>query len=133
MKRLSWYALAALACFSTVASADLKIKTRTTVMGHTTESTVYIKGPRERNETSFGRGSAVSITQCDQKRMITVSGNQCMVMPMGGAETSCPTVPNVGTIGREMTASEPTPPRKGGVVTITRTLNDTGERQEIFG
>ena len=74
----------AIVCFSTVASADLKIKTRTTVMGHTTESTVYIKGGRERNETSFGgHGGAVSIIQCDQKRMITVSGNQCMVMSDG--------------------------------------------------
>jgi hypothetical protein len=133
MKPLSLFTVAALACFSTFASADLKIKTRTTVMGHTTESTVYIKGPRERSEISFGRGSAVSITQCDQKRMITVSGNQCMVMPMGGAETSCPTVPNIGAMGREMTASGPTPPRKGGVVTITRTSNDTGERQDMFG
>jgi hypothetical protein len=62
VKRLSLFTLAALACFSTVASADLKIKTRTTVMGHTTESTVFIKGPRERSEISFGRGSAVSIT-----------------------------------------------------------------------
>jgi hypothetical protein len=60
VKRLSRYTPAALACFSTVASVDLKITTRTTVMGHTTESTVYIKGPLERNETSFGRGSAVS-------------------------------------------------------------------------
>ncbi len=42
--RLSSYSLAVLICCSTFASADLKIKTRTTVMGHTTESTVYIKG-----------------------------------------------------------------------------------------
>jgi hypothetical protein len=67
LKRLSWYTLATLACFSTVASADLKIKTRSTVVGHTTESTVYIKGPRQRTDMSFGRGNAVSITQCDQK------------------------------------------------------------------
>ena len=82
----------ALICFSTIASADLKIKTRTTVMGHTSESTVYIKGARERTETSFGgHGGAVSIIQCDQKRMITINGNQCMVMSMGGGgESSCP-------------------------------------------
>ena len=131
----SWYALAvALLCLSTVASADLKIKTRTTVMGHTTESTVYIKGSRERNEMSFGgHGGAVSIIQCDQKRMITISGNQCTVMSMGGDETSCPAMPNMRAMGRQMEADENAAPRKGGVVTITRTSTDTGERQEMFG
>jgi hypothetical protein len=131
----SSYALAvALLCFSTVASADLKIKTRTTVMGHTSESTVYIKGSRERSEMSFGgHGGAVSIMQCDQKRMITISGNQCTVMSMGGGETSCPSMPNMKAMGRNMEADENAAPRKGGVVTITRTSTDTGERQEMFG
>jgi hypothetical protein len=124
----------AVVCFSTVASADLKIKTRTTVMGHTSESTVYIKGARERTETSFGgHGGAVSIIQCDQKRMITISGDQCMVMPMGGGEGSCPATPNMGAMAREMAGGESTPTPKGGVVTITRTSNDTGERQNMFG
>ena len=31
-----------------------------------------------------GHGGAVTIMQCDQKRMITISGDQCMVMSMGG-------------------------------------------------
>ena len=52
--RVSTWSLAFLLCVSTLASADLKIKTRTTVMGHSTESTVYIKGSRERTEMSFG-------------------------------------------------------------------------------
>ena len=124
----------ALVCFSTFASADLKIKTRTTVMGHSTESTVYIKGGRQRTETSFGgHGGSVSIIQCDQKRMITVTGNQCMVIPMGGGESSCPAMPNMGAMAREMAGGEPTPARKGGVVTIIRTSTDTGERQDMFG
>ena len=131
----SFFSLALITiCFSNLASADLKIKTRTTVMGHTTESTVYIKGGRERNEMSYGGrgGGAVSIMQCDQKRMITISGNQCMVMSMGGGETSCPAMPNMGAMSREM-GGEPTAPRKGGVLTITRTSTDTGERQDMFG
>jgi hypothetical protein len=120
--------------FSTLASADLKIKTRTTVMGHSTESTVYIKGPRERNEMSFGgHGGAVTIMQCDQKRMITISGNQCSVIQTGGSETSCPAMPNMRAMGREDAGAEPTPPHKGGVVTITRNSTDTGERQDMFG
>ena len=133
MTRLSVYALLAVLGCSTVASADLKIKTRTTVQGHTTEGTVYIKGARERNEMSFGgRGGSVSITQCDQKRMITITGDQCMVMSMGG-DASCPATPSMGAMAREMAGAEPTPTRKGGVVTITRSSTDTGERQDMFG
>ncbi len=125
---------AVLACFSPAALADLKIKTRTTVMGRTSESTVYIKGARERREMDFGgRGSAVTITQCDQKRMITISGNRCMIMPMGGGEASCPATPNTRGMGREIAGGELTPARKGGIVTITRNSTDTGERQDMFG
>ena len=100
-----------LICFSPATWADLKIKTRTTVMGHTTESTVYIKGARQRSETSFGgRGGAATIIQCDQKRIITITGNQCMVMAMGG-EAACPAMPNVRAMGREMAGGEPALPR----------------------
>jgi hypothetical protein len=125
----TFFAIAAvLVCFSCAASADLKIKTRTTVMGHTTESTVYIKGARERREMSLGGYTATTITQCDQKRSVTISGNRCMVMQMGTGEASCPAAPG---LGGEM--PESAPPRKGGTVTITRSVTDTGERQDMFG
>jgi hypothetical protein len=123
--------LVAVVCLSTLAAADLKIKTRTTVMGHTTESTVYIKGARQRTEMSFGgRGGTASIMQCDQKRMITVMGDQCMLMPFGESETSCPDMPNMRDMLR---GKQPAPARAGGVVTITRNSTDTGERQDMFG
>ena len=137
MINLSRYLLclaAVVSFFLTPASADLKIKTRTTMMGHSTESTVYIKGPRERTEMSFGgRGGSATIMQCDQKRMISISGNQCSVMQLGGSETSCPVMPNLRNMGRENAEADATPPRKGGVVTITRNVTDTGERQDMFG
>ena len=134
--RLPCYCLALVISFSAVASADIKIKTRTTVMGHTTESTVYIKGARERNEMSFGgHGGSVSLIQCDQKRMVTVTGNQCMIIPMGGGESACPAMPSARSMARMMAGGQPEAeaPRKGGVVTITRTSTDTGETQEMFG
>jgi hypothetical protein len=131
--RLSCCVLSILIGLSSVASADLKIKTRTTVQGHATESTVYIKGARERNEMSIGgRGGSATITQCDQKRIVTVMGDRCMVMSMGG-ESVCPARPSVGNMMRGMPEGEPAAPRKGGVVTISRTANDTGERQDMFG
>jgi hypothetical protein len=130
--------LVGLLIFTTIASADLKIKTRTTVMGRSNESSVYIKGPRQRTEMSYGgHGGSVSIMQCDQKRMVTVSGNHCMVMPFGSSgETSCPAVPSAGAMARAaigLGSAPPPPPKKGGVLTITRNSTDTGERQEMFG
>src|SRR5664279_6393284 len=105
--RFWFYSLAVLICCSTFASADLKIKTRTTVMGHSTESTVYIKGPRERTEMSFGgHGGSATIMQCDQKRIITISGNQCSVISTGGSETSCPAMPNMRAMARENADAE---------------------------
>jgi len=135
-RRLRYFCLFAVAtiCLSTLTSADIKITTRNTVMGHTTESTVYIKGPRERNETSYGgQAAVVSIMQCDQKRMFTIAGGQCSVMPFGGNESSCPATPGMGAMARDVERGEPTAPRSGGVVTITRTSTDTGERQDMFG
>ncbi len=132
--RSSSYTLVAVLLLSTFASADLKIKTRTTVMGHTTETTAYIKGARMRNEMSFGgRAGAITLMQCDQKRLITITGNQCMVMATGAGETSCPAMPNAAAMAREAMGGTAPPARKGGVVTITRTANDTGERQDMFG
>ena len=134
MTRLSFYALGAVLCLSAVASADLKIKTRTTVQGHTTEGTTYIKGARERTEMSYGgRGGSVNIMQCDQKRAITVFGDNCMVMSLGGTETTCPARPNMAAMARGMAGGEPVAPRKGGVVTVSRNSTDTGERQDMFG
>jgi hypothetical protein len=131
--RLSSYGLVVLLFLSSVASADLKIKTRTTMMGRTTESTVYIKGPRQRTEMSFAGHDSVSIMQCDQKRLVTINGSQCMVMSMGGGETSCPTMPNLAAMARGGAGGEAAAPRKGGVLTITRTADDTGERQDMLG
>jgi len=127
------YALVLLTVLSSLAFADLKIKTRTNMQGHATEGTVYIKGARERNEMSYGgRGGSATITQCDEKRIVTVLGDQCMVMSMGG-ESSCPAKPSMSNMMRGMAGGEPSAPRKGGVVTITRTSTDTGERQDMFG
>jgi hypothetical protein len=134
LKRLSCCLVLAVLFTATLAFADLKLTTRTTVQGHTTESTVYIKGARERREMSYGgRSSSATITQCDQKRIVTVMGDQCMVMSMGGGETACPATPNMRDVARGMTGGEPAPPRKGGVITISRTSTDTGERQDMFG
>lgn len=118
---------AILILFSLAAAADSKIKTRNTMMGHSTESTVYIKGARERTEgATMGMGPGlVTIMQCDQKRMVTINPqtNTCVVMPLGE---------EAGAASAPAAASTDTS-RKGGTITFTVNTLDTGERQKMFG
>ncbi|CAA9398231.1 MAG: hypothetical protein AVDCRST_MAG74-1426 [uncultured Pyrinomonadaceae bacterium] len=53
--------------------ADVKIKTRNTVAEQTTESTVYIKGKRQRSEQDFGGMKTVNLTQCDLRRDVQLN------------------------------------------------------------
>ncbi len=127
MRNLQFLSFAVLILFSLSASADTKIKTRSSMMGHSTESTVYIKGARERTEAaSMGMGPGlVTLTQCDQKRIITINpqANTCMVMPLGdesgAAATAAPAAAGSS--------------RKGGTITFNVNTVDTGERQKMLG
>src|SRR4051794_14357428 len=119
------------------ASADTKIKTKNTAMGHSSESTVYIKGARKRDEMNFGPMSNVTILQCDQKRIITLcSGKQQYTVyrlddeetPAAPAKTAAKPAAkqNPATTDGEET-------KTGGVQTINISTTDTGERQTMFG
>ncbi len=125
MRNRKFLAFAVLILFSLSAAADTKIKTRNSAMGHSTDSTVYIKGARERTEAaSMGMAPAlVTLTQCDQKRIITINpqANTCMVMPLGG-ESAADAAPAAAGAGR-----------KGGTITFNVNTVDTGERQKMLG
>ena len=108
-----------------VARADVKIKTRQTSQGQSTENATYIKGKRARTEMSDGR--MITIQQCDLRRDI-------QIMPQAKAYT----IHSYDTAGAEAatarTASaRPVAATKGGVVTSIVTTRDTGERKTMFG
>ena len=112
--------------------ADLRIKYRTTTSGQSYESATMIKGKRERSEMRMGQGmEIINITQCDLKRTIQVSdaNRKYVITPMQTADSSNTTPSN--TSPAPTPASEPV--RRGGVVNYTTTINDTGERKEMFG
>ena len=119
------------------ASADTKVKTKTSMMGHSTESTVYIKGARKRDEMSFGPVSHVSILQCDQKRVITFcEGKQSYTVYRLDDEES--TAAPAKTAAKPAAKKNPTTTdaeetRSGGVQNININTTDTGERQTMFG
>lgn len=99
---------------------DLHMKTVYTAGDQKTESVTYRKGERER----FEFGDVVMIRQHDLKRTVQImkAANSYMVVPDGAA----PAVP--------VSAAAPNaPPQKPGVVTMTTTITDTGERKMAFG
>lgn len=109
------------------ALADLKITTKNTMAGQTSQGTTYIKGARQRSETQMGPIRSVTITQCDKKQTITLS-DACkaymvspMIAPDAPAEADAAPPPSSGK------------PRKGGTLTIHTTSVDTKERQQMFG
>jgi hypothetical protein len=105
---------------------DVKIRQR---MGPGMETVLYIKGPRMRSEMA-GDFGMTTILQCDLKRALTINEKTktYMIMPTDGSNASADG--GGGAINPPVAASTP---QRGGVVNITQTLTDTGERKQMFG
>jgi hypothetical protein len=128
-------AVALVCCAAATARADLRIKQRMTMQGHTVESDVAIKGQRQRTETEVAPGMKnVSVMQCDLKRILQISdaARKYTVTPFVADDTtvdaSAAARPAAGR-----PAPQPQPQQRGGVVTYVTTLTDTGERKQMFG
>ena len=123
-------AIGCLMSMSVIASADTKIKSRQTSGDQTYENTSYIKGKRQRSETSGGQ--MIVIQQCDLRRNIQImpAAKMYMIQPYDepSTSTSPSTAPNTGAA-----TSQPGAVKKGGVVTSIVTTKDTGERKQMFG
>jgi len=103
------------------AAQDARFKTIYVTEGVKTETLTYVKGPRERFEFQ----DTVLLKQHDQKRTIQVmrSANTYLVIPDGlpaAAPAPAASAPNAA----------PKPP---GVVIVSTTIIDTGERKNAFG
>jgi hypothetical protein len=118
--------IACLSTLSATASADTKVKSRQTSGGQTYENTSYIKGKRQRSETSGGQ--MIMIQQCDLRRNIQImpQAKMYMIQPYDQPSTGS-TANNAGAPATSQ------PVKKGGVITSTVTTKDTGERKQMFG
>jgi hypothetical protein len=114
----------------TQATADVKIRQR---MGPGMETVLYIKGPRMRSEMA-GNFGMTTILQCDLKRTLTIyeKTKSYLITATDGA-TPIATGDGDGGGGGVNTPSAAAPPRRGGVVNVTQTITDTGERKQMFG
>ena len=117
-------ALLCVAATAAVARADVKIKTRQTSQGQTSENATYIKGKRSRTEMAGGQ--MIAIQQCDLRRDI-------QIMPQAKAYTIRPYDTADTATQSTDAAARPGAVTKGGVITSTVTTRDTGERRQMFG
>ncbi|HQX56908.1 MAG TPA: hypothetical protein PLP07_13350 [Pyrinomonadaceae bacterium] len=110
---------------------NYKIKQTTSLNGQNITSTIYVKGSRKRSESSGIMGmtaDVATIEQCDLKRTVQLNDKRKMyfIEPFATDETAAtPPVKPVRTQPGNVT--------KGGTVTITTSINDTGERKQMFG
>lgn len=118
----------------TTPTPDIKIRQRMT-SGNSPgmETVLYIKGPRMRSEMAGGM-SMTTVLQCDLKRTLTLNekNKTYLVTPLDG--TTATGVATSAGDGGGAPQNQPSPaPQRGGVVNVTSTITDTGERKEMFG
>ncbi|MCP9495267.1 MAG: DUF4412 domain-containing protein [Pyrinomonadaceae bacterium MAG19_C2-C3] len=110
--------------------ADVKIKTKA---DSGTESTVYIKGKRQRLEVG---GVVAILTQCDMKRTVQLNG-QTKTYTVSTFDQSTLTADGANTergqATSQATSMQSAATKRGGIVTSVVTVKDTGERQQMFG
>lgn len=118
-------------------TGDFKITIKQSMgSGQEMQSTTMIKGLRERSETSVPGMPAgisagqVTITECDLKRTIQINdrARKYMISPMDSGDSEAPATSSSG--GHPSGGG---PSRRGGVVTMSISTVDTGERKEMFG
>lgn len=134
------FAIAAIVSLVSVSLADITLKQRVTMSGQKFESTKQIKGPRERTEQHMEMDDpamaayfpqVATITQCDLKRRIQINDRKQLyfIEPFETPETEVLPARPARTAQPATTA----PARKGGTLTMTYTVRDTGERKTMFG
>ena len=122
---------------------DVKIRQRMTIGGVSgVESLLYIKGQRMRTEMPGSMGFT-TIMQCDLKRTLTINEKTktYMIASTDGTGTTGSISTGEGDGGAVAPAASkqaqasgtPGAQPRGGLVNITNTITDTGERKEMFG
>lgn len=113
---------------------DVKIRQRMSTGGVTAvESLLYIKGQRMRSEMPGNMGFT-SIMQCDLKRTVTINEKtKTYMISTDGTGAVSTGEGDGGGAPVATTAQQPQAQPRGGLVNITNTITDTGERKEMFG
>lgn len=129
----SLYLSVVIFCVATTASADIKIKSKTTTGAQSITNTTLIKGPRTRASMGYGMDT---IDQCDLNRAVVVNdkAKRYMIKERSGQTPAAPTSQSFGSDAMPNLKPEKAKKEiKKGVITYTTTIVDTGERKQILG
>lgn len=114
------------------ATSDVKIRQRMSTGGSNgVETLLYIKGQRMRTEMP-GQLGFTTIMQCDLKRTLTINEKTKSYMVTSTDGTPAPATEGDGG-GAAVPSAQPQSQTRGGLVNISNTITDTGERKEMFG
>ena len=114
--------------------SDVKIRQKMTTgeSGQGVETVMYVRGSRMRSEMASTGMSMSTVRQCDLHRTIMINDKtRKYFIAADGADAAtgdggmAPAMANVNVARTET--------RRGGVVTLTNTIIDTGERKQMFG
>lgn len=113
--------------------ADVKIRQKVTMSGQTFETTKMIKGARQRTEQKGSGAMAfmaqvATIEQCDLRRTVQLNDGKKIYFIEPFADS--PETPNSTSVQNQKSKNQT---QKGGTVTMTYVVTDTGERQTLFG
>lgn len=112
---------------------DVKIRQRmSSGGGQGVETVLYIKGQRMRNEMAGNGMGFTTILQCDLKRTLTINERTKTYM-VSSTDGTTPGVAGDGGPALPSTQPPTQTPKRGGVVNVTSTITDTGERKQMFG
>ena len=95
------------------------------------ESTLYIKGQRMRNEV--GGMGFTTILQCDLKRTVMLNDKNKSYLITSTDQVNATAAGDGDGGGTSSTSTVQNQPQRGGIVNVTNTITDTGERKEMFG
>lgn len=145
MKSLTSKCIAAVVLIAASASAslaDIRIKRRVILKGKDYETTLYLKGSRQRTETRYEANApnkdlvVAFVEQCDLKQMIWIDlSNRRFAVQTGFIPAAAVMAFNQSQLpaDKQRMQEAEARSRKKGLLTATTTVVDTGERREMFG
>jgi len=110
-------------------ATDVRLRTSYTHGAEVSKNVTYLQGSRQRVEFP----GVVSIDQCDLKRTIILNASAKRYRTMPYAEPGTQAVSSGSADSAVAGASVAQTPARGGVITMTTSLTDTLERQQMFG
>lgn len=132
MKKIFVFLTAGLFLYSAVEAQEFKLRQVMTMKDTKMESTIYVKGKRQRTEGMMV-GMPTSITvieQCDLKRTIKLNDKKKLYYIESFAVAKLEPPKKDKDV---YAAKEDKEVKKGGVITIWQSIRDTGERKKMFG